>query len=354
MKICYISYYPSKNYPRQIQFIDALKDFEGNSILIINSRKGILGYLEILGKYIKTRIKYDFGTLVLGFRTTEIFFLLYLLSPGKRIIYDCFVPLYPALKHENKWKLNKIVRNLLAPLAYVYEKLQVNLSDLIITDTISHSDLIHKLYKPKGHVKSVYLGNPISTWLHKNSKPSPSRKFKVFYYGTGQQLHGTQYIIEAMKELSDTSDIQCTIIGKIPADLNTLITNTKTISYYTWKDKKWLLEEALDSDLCLGGPFGNTFQSQNVITGKTFQFLSLAKCTLVGANFETRRFGFKDKVNCLIIDQGSKDAIINGIIWAFKNQDNLENIGNKGRILYEKHFSKMKLSNEIQTLVKSI
>ena len=98
MKICYISYYPYKNYPRQIQFIEALKHCELEHTVIINSKKGILGYFEIILKYLIILLTKRFGTLILGFRTTELFFILYLFSPRKRIIYDRFVPLYAAMK----------------------------------------------------------------------------------------------------------------------------------------------------------------------------------------------------------------------------------------------------------------
>jgi len=350
MRICYISYYPSRNYPRQIQFIEALKSQEGDNIIITNSKKGFLGYLEVLGKYIRAIIRYKIETIVLGFRTTELFFLLYLLSPRKRIIYDCFVPLYPAVKHENKWNLNRILKNLLSPIAYRYEKLQVKLSDTIITDTVSHADLIQKLYNPKGNVIPVYLGNPVSIQSLKASMPE-SRKFKIFYYGTGQILHGTHLIIEALEEVVKISDIQCTVVGKIPAYLKKSIASTNSISHHLWKEQSLLFQEAIDSDLCIGGPFGNTFQSQNVITGKTFQFLSLAKCTLVGSNSETKRFNFQDKVNCLIIDQGSKEEIVKGIQWAYSNRAKLKEIGSKGRILFENHFSPIKLGNDIKTIV---
>lgn len=352
MKICYISYYPTKRYPRQVQFIEALKRCNENPIILTNNKNGLLGYLEIIGKYIQALIRYDIKTLILGFRTTELFFPLYLLSIRKRIIYDCFVPLYPALKLENKWKLNRTLKRILSPLAYHYEKLQLKLSDTILTDTKSHADLIHKLYCPNKDIISIYLGNPISIQA-KEESTRKYEKLKIFYYGTDQALHGTDLIIEAIFELSKTLDIQFTIIGKTPSYLNSLLSQSESIIHHRWKEQNSLFNEALNSDICIGGPFGNTFQSQNVITGKTFQFLSSGKCTLIGSNSETERFDFRDKENCLLIEQGSKAKLIKAIKWAYHNREKLDQIGKQGMALYERHFSKDKLITQILTQVIS-
>jgi len=109
------------------------------------------------------------------------------------------------------------------------------------------------------------------------------------------------------------------------------------VEHKPWVEYEELPDYIRRSDLCLGGPFAGTPQAQKVITGKAYQFLSIAKPTIIGAIDE--EVGFVDKRNCLLIKQGSTDELVANILWAYENQDKLAKIGKSGQDLYKKKFS---------------
>lgn len=73
------------------------------------------------------------------------------------------------------------------------------------------------------------------------------------------------------------------------------------------------------------------------MTGKAQQCLALGKATLIGTTAEDH--GFRDRENCLLVDQADAEALGTAIEWAFHNQSSLEGIGLRGRELYASRFS---------------
>jgi glycosyltransferase involved in cell wall biosynthesis len=321
--------------------------------MILNSQNGWKGYIEIIRLYNKARKTHSFDTIILGFRTTELYYLIKLLSPGKKIIYDCFVPLYPAFRYENKWHINSILRKILSPLVFIYEKYQLHYSSTIICDTLSHIQILDQLYGVGKKTHAIYLGNPVEIDMNDNSMHLPSRNFTVFYYGTAQPLHGTALIVETAIQLTAKyKNMEFILVGTIPASYTEHIQNNDQITYYKWKAYPELMHLANNSKLCIGGPLGNTNQSQRVITGKTFQFMSMGKCTIIGINKETEYFNFVHRKNCLLVKQGIQSSLAKEIIWAFNNQNQLSEIGAAGKELFNQEFSDIQLKKKICDLIQ--
>ena len=105
-------------------------------------------------------------------------------------------------------------------------------------------------------------------------------------------------------------------------------------------------------DLCLGGPFGATVQSQLVITNKTTQFMACAKPVIVGKTKISNLF--LDKKNCLIVNQGSASSIANKILWAYQNQKQLKQIGLHGYALYQENLSQNVINNDIANILNRL
>ena len=120
--------------------------------------------------------------------------------------------------------------------------------------------------------------------------------------------------------------------------------------------KKWVNYRQLpiiisESDLCLGGPFGNTGQAHRVITGKTFQFLAMGKPMVVGKI--KHDYGFRDKENCLLVSQGNEKELADAILWCFENQKKLGEIGRNGLALYRTKFSIDHIKEALQMVFQS-
>ena len=61
--------------------------------------------------------------------------------------------------------------------------------------------------------------------------------------------------------------------------------------------------------------------------------------------------GGEIKVNCLIVPQGDSEALARTIKWAYQHQQELCEIGCRGRILYQQNYSVMCIKTKIARLL---
>ncbi|MCB0749703.1 MAG: hypothetical protein KDC90_19760, partial [Ignavibacteriae bacterium] len=97
-------------------------------------------------KLIKLRIRSNPDIYILGFRGHEIFFPVRLITLGKTLVFDEFISIHDALTKENK---ESNIPMIFFSSIYLIEKLILKFSDLIITDTPAHKELITEKYKKK-------------------------------------------------------------------------------------------------------------------------------------------------------------------------------------------------------------
>ncbi len=103
------------------------------------------------------------------------------------------------------------------------------------------------------------------------------------------------------------------------------------------------------ADVCLGGPFGGTVQSQYVIGGKTYQFMSSGKPVILGKNEESHLW--TDKLDALIVDQANAEQLANAIIWAKEHPADMKKIAIAGKRLYDQKLSNKVLVRQLRTLL---
>lgn len=342
IKVCYVLSYKHPNYVRSLVLIDLLKSHEHIEVLEArNTTKNILRYPQTLFKLLKIRIMQRPDIYVLGFRGYEIFMPVRLLSAGKPLIYDEFINLYDWFVHEHK-KLGHT--SVFAWLLRNYSKWTLSLSNKVLTDTNLNAEFSSRIHtmNPDKFV-SIYVGTDESTFTDTAPKKSNSKIFEVFFYGTMLPLHGVEHLLDTALALKG-KPIHFTIVGGKGGRYEKLIRafvaehkNVKIthLSWVNYEDLPTLISKA---DLCLGGPYGGTSQGQKVITGKTFQFLAMAKPVLIGKIAE--EVGFKDRANCIEVEQGSPEELTKKIMWALDNRSKLEAIGVQGRKLYDAKFSR--------------
>ncbi len=356
IKVCYILAYKSPNYIRTLALVDMLKACDDIELFEVrNTTKGFLRYAQTLAKLVACRIKYRPHIYILGFRGYEIFLPARLLTVGRPLIYDEFINLYDWFILEHKKFDNK---SIFARVIKFYSKITLKLSARVLTDTklnAAFSTRLHNITKDK--FVSVYVGTDESTFKPVPAGQNLNKPLEVFFYGTMLPLHGLEVILEAIEKLKD-KPIHFTIVGgkgtQYESKMNRYIDNKnlKNLTYKNWVEYKELPKLIADADVCLGGPFGDTSQSSKVITGKTFQFLAMAKLTLIGKISEET--GFKDEDNCLIIRQGSSEQLASKIKWALENRDKLAKIGKQGRSLYEQKFSQRAQKNTLDKTIQDL
>jgi glycosyltransferase involved in cell wall biosynthesis len=335
IKVCYILSYRCPNYVRTKTLIAALKRMD-NVVLFeaINTTKGIFRYIQTLSRLLAIRMTKKPDYYILGFRGYEIFWIVRILALGTPLIFDYMMSPYDSLLNERKiFKKGGPIEKLI----YLYEKSILKYSD-------------EKIY-------ALHVGTDENLFKNLPSDNEVKKKdfFEVFFYGTFLPLHGIDIILKAASIVKDRP-IRFTLIGgkkKYLLDFYEIKKRLKlkNVIHKERVDYEQLPSMISESDLCLGGPFGNTGQARRVVSGKTFQFLAMGKPTIVGKI--DAYYGFEDKKNCLLVPQGNEKKLANTILWCFENQKKLGEIGQRGLELYRTKFSIDHIKEALQVIFLS-
>jgi glycosyltransferase involved in cell wall biosynthesis len=357
MKIAVITCYFDSDYVRARTLRAGVKAYPGARMIVIkNTHRSVLRYLEITWKLIQLRRTQKPDAYLLTFRGQEILPLVLLVAGLKPVIFDEFiVPIAYARGEQHRRSVSIAIKHTLARLSEPLYKWWLRQCRLILADTQAHAELSARVSQtnlskyrvlPVGADEAIFKPTEIA------KTELETRPYRVFFYGNMLPLHGIGTMLEAAVLLANQSDIEFLLVGG-GNGVRKLAEQARErgahLSYESWIvfDK---LPAAIDaSALCLGGPFGATPQAQHVITGKTYQFLACAAPTVVGASEVTDGL-FIDKDNALVVPQADPEALAKAIQWGAKHRTELVEIGRSGRRLYERSFS----SDVIATGVKKL
>jgi glycosyltransferase involved in cell wall biosynthesis len=345
--ICILNCYKQPDYIRAVVLRKALKDTDSfdEVIVVKNKRTNALRYVETMVSLIKVRFTKNPDVYVVTFRAYEILPFVRLITAGKKLVYDEFInPIEWFVYEHKKFGADSIPAKAMEAIFRYYGKRAA----LILTDTQSHAEYSARLMNlPIEKYRSIPVGTDETAF--RPIKPASHEGFTVLYYGNMLPLHGLRYVLEAAKQLADRPDIRFHIVGgkRIVQDwVEQARENGAHITYDAWVDYKKLPELFATSDVCLGGPFGGTVQSQFVITGKTYQFLASAKPVIIGANRESGVF--TDKQNALIVPQADAAALRDAIVWAADHPTELADVGQAGRRLFQRLYSTEHIADELR------
>ena len=323
IRVCFVLSYRDPDYIRSRSLCVALKKMPGVELILATNRSsGLKRYWETLHRLLQARKKADPDIYILGFRGHEIAVAVRWLTRGKPLIFDAMMSPYAAMREERKlgWP-----GRLIAPLWRVFEGAALRNADAVLTDTNLHVryyvdtfgiDSAKIVAIPVGAIESDVASDAVTL-------PRPEKKFTVLFYGSFLPLHGFETIIAACDFLTDIP-IEFRFIGGSTLIERRLRAAFATRTSLSYTHMEWLpLDHLVDieipgADLCLGGPFGGTPQARRVVTGKTSQCLALGKATAIGRIDEA--FGFVDRVNCLLVDQGSATSLAEAIRWSYENR----------------------------------
>jgi glycosyltransferase involved in cell wall biosynthesis len=347
---CYILSYYAPNYVRTRTLVKALQEIKNVKLYQArNSTKGFPRYFQTLSKLLFIRVFHNPNFYILGFRGYELFWAVRLMTLGKTLILDQMMSPYDSLVNERKIIRNQVPRWVV----YFYEKSILYSSDLILTDTEAHKKFFQESFNvPSSKILTIPVGTDeelfhIGGPIHPLDKGSP---FEVLFYGSFLPLHGIDIILKAASILRD-SPIHFTLIGGQNAELSSFHQMVKefdlnNVTHINWVEFEALPQQIARASIGLGGPFGNTGQARRVVTGKTLQFLAMAKAVIVGEIEDDG--GFEDKVNCLVIPQGDEKALAEAISWAFDHQAELIQMGRQGHDLYQSRYSIKQISGKLR------
>jgi glycosyltransferase involved in cell wall biosynthesis len=355
LSLCYILSYYSPRYVRTETLVQALKKIEGIELYQArNTSTGFFRYFQTLGRLIVVRILHNPQQYLLGFRGYEFFWAVRLLTLGKTLIYDHMMSPYDSLLNEHS-----VIRKggLLDRFIFYYEKVILNASNFVLTDTEAHGQFFHEVFGiPLEKIKAVPVGTDEDVFHldYPTAEPNSHDCFEVLYYGSFLPLHGINIILKAAFLLRD-KPIRFTLIGGNRLDLSDFHREVKQLNLNKVTHIDWVEFEELPrfisrADVGLGGPFGGTGQAERVITGKTFQFLAMAKPVIVG-RYQGSGGGFVDKENCLLIPQNNVKALASAILWAFDHPSELGRIGRRGYELFRNEYSSKRISEILREII---
>lgn len=342
ISVCYALAYREPNYIRTRVLLGMLNNMGGvEPKTAINKHKGLVRYFETFLKVLWVRLRHKPDIYIIGFSGYELFWPVRLLSWPKPVVFDEFINAYNWFVEEH----NKVpAGSWRSKILHKYVRLILNNSSKILTDTELHAQSSSKTYGiPLYKYQTIYVGADEELFTPVNAPADKENQFTAFFYGNFIPLHGLQHILEAAKKLRGLP-IKFVIVGGANKEQQTELLNEyirknqlENVRHYAWIDFDKLPDHIAGADICLGGPFGDTPQSQKVITGKTFQFLAMRKPVIVGKIEE--KIGFVDKENCLLVPQKNSKALAEAIEWAYHNTYKLEEMGQNGYSLYHGTFS---------------
>ena len=268
-------------YVRNQIILKALRQHAEVIELTDTSKSYFIRHLRLLFKILTYRKPYDI--VFVGFYGYLLVFLMRLLT-RRPIVFDAYLSTYNTLCLDRRVFLPQ---SLIGRLVLLMDRLACRLATLVVLDTRAHTDYFSKLYHiPLEKFRVLYLGYDEELFLPRPAPPE--HPIKVFYYGSFLPLQGIEYIVQAAKLLEHEPDIVFQIAGEglrfseIRALAESL--DCKNIGFLGWVPYHQLPDAIAQASVCLGGHFADSVKAQNVIATKTYQFLGMARPTIVGDN----------------------------------------------------------------------
>ena len=291
------------------------------------------------------------------------------LMPGVRlwadapIVFDAYVSTYDTLCFDRCWFRP---RSLPGRLAYLLDLWSCRWATRLLLDTQAHADYFMQTFAvPADKVSTVYVGCDEGLFVPRPAAPraalnsgraSPTPTFDVFTYTSFLRLHGVEHILDTAKRLAGQRDLVFTVGGSGPrlAEMRRLANDLglENVRFPGWIPFERLPERIAMADVCLGGHFSTVPKAGRVIATKTFQFLAMAKPTVVGdnpANREVMTHG-EDACLCPMADPEALAETIHGL---YRDVDLRARLASNGRRLFEQRFSLAAQTAQLQGIVQA-
>lgn len=193
-------------------------------------------------------------------------------------------------------------------LAYWLDRQAYSAANHCLLDTETHRrHFVEAFGIPESKISAFYVGYD-QELFYPRPELSTDGRFVVFYYGSFLPLHGVEHIVRAAKLLEGEPGLEFRIVGEgmTYARVFQLAEEwgVKNLTFYPAVPYGKLPNAIASASVCLGGPFGATDKARRVITTKTFQFLAMAKPTIVGDSPANREVftGGEDVLMCEMAD----------------------------------------------------
>ncbi len=211
---------------------------------------------------------------------------------GRKIILDAFLPLYDTIVGDRAL----VGREFLARVIWLFEKMGLNLADIVLVDTDSHGDYFASefgLARERFHtvlVGAEPLFDPQKPLLSTGDiLTEEDTRPIILFYGQLIPLHGVPTIIEAAR-LYQGPDAHWVIIGRgqLEPEVERILAEcgdelAARLTWIKWVDYEKLPSIIARATLCLG-VFGASDKAARVIPNKLFQQAAMGKRVITRAS----------------------------------------------------------------------
>ena len=312
-----------------------------------NLNNFVLRNLSIFAKFILNLRPYDL--LFVGFYGHPLMLWVPLLT-RKPIAFDAFLSTYDTLCFDRRWFNPYSLRG---RLAYWLDKHTCEVATRVLLDTKAHVRYFTSTFGLAQERFSVlYICCDEDTFYPREAVRED--EFVVFYCGSFLPLHGVEHVIHAAKMLEGHPDIKVRLVGQGEKrnELRRLASQlgVSNVEFVEWIPFRELPTAIAQASVCLGGHFSNSAKAQNVIASKTFQFLAMAKPTIVGDNPANREL-LTHKKNAYMCPPADSAALAEAILELREDEELRGTIGQEGYRLFVDKCSVEKVGQSLKEII---
>lgn len=308
---------------------------------------GIASFFSANLKLISKHRKIDYDIMILPLWRSLFTLPLAKIISKKPILYYGYMPIYDTVVNDRKMMKKNSIK---AKIIYFVEKMCCRLSDMIIKESNAEIDYFSKQFKmDTKKFRRVLISADESKFPACEFKES-DKSFVVLYHGTFIPHHGTDVIIKAANILSDKNDIIFKLCGdgitKTATEKLVQKYNLNNVNFLGWVQFEELLENIMQSDVCLG-IFGDISKASYGVTNKNYQILCSQKPLITRESQAMIEINAENEKNCILVPPNDPQKLADAILYLKNNVEKRKEIALAGRRLFVEHLSMNETSKHL-------
>jgi glycosyltransferase involved in cell wall biosynthesis len=269
------------------------------------------------------------------------------------IVFDPFVSTYDTLSLDRQYFAPT---SLGARLAFALDQQALAQATLILSDTKTHAHFYQQTFQiAAAKFENLYLG--CDEQIFHPQRGTTRQPFTVFTYSSYMPLHGVEIIVQAAA-LCQALPIRFRLVGDSGPTYQAVrrkatalgLTNIEFIPYLPFQQ---LPGEMAAAAICLGGHFGLTTKAQNVIAGKTYQFMAMAKPVIVGDTSANREL-FIHREQAFFVPPGNPQALAEAIQTLYQDHGLRDTLATNAYHLFQQQLSWRMLAQRLQQIMAQL
>jgi glycosyltransferase involved in cell wall biosynthesis len=270
------------------------------------------------------------------------------------VILDAFVSTYDTLCEDRR---TFSPRSPAGRLAFWLDEAGCRRAARVLADTEANAEYLARTFRvPRDKLAALPVGCDEVVFSPRPMERAASR-FEVFHYGAFLGLHGTDVIVRAAALLRDCRGIHFTLGGDGPLRRDVVALAEElgldNVSLPGWIPFERLPDHIARADVCLGGHFSTNPKAQRVVATKTYQFIAMARPTIVGDNVASRE-AFAPREHVLAVTMGDPEALARAIVELRDDAALRERLASAGYILFQERYSSIAIGRRLTRIVDEV